>query len=63
MAKSTSGMGAEVSVRKIDEEGEVVQEEGAVSQGHARWAYAVQIILLILSVFGIWHILILIQVL
>jgi len=54
MAREGSGMGAEVSVRKLDEDGNVVQEEGVASS--KKWAKRIVVSLFVLSSFGLWKV-------
>ena len=54
MAQEGSGIGAEVSVRKIDDDGSVVQKEGAAKT--KKWAKRIVVLLCILSIFGLWKV-------
>lgn len=55
MGDSTSGMGAEVSARKI-EDGSVTEEEGDFTQGPSRRAWIIFLTMVGLSTFGIWKV-------
>lgn len=48
------GMAAEVGVRKLNEDDEVVQEEGFMDEDHPTWAYVIVVLLIVFSLFGVW---------
>lgn len=56
MGDQTGGMGSEVGVRKIDEDGETTETRGFVEEEHHRAAYLILLTLLVLSLFGVWKI-------
>lgn len=56
MDEETSGTAANVGVRKMNEEGNVVQEEGFLNSGHRKRAWFIFLTLVVLSMFGIWQI-------
>jgi hypothetical protein len=56
MAEETTGASAEVGVRKTDEDGEVIEERGYLTEGHSRRGVALFLLLVVLSLFGIWQI-------
>lgn len=57
MADSTGGMGAEVGVRKMDDQGNVVEERNIENQAYSRVSWAILLLLIILSSFGMWKVL------
>jgi len=56
MGDEKPGMGAEVGVRKMDENGNVVRREGAAANPHERLARVILFVLLTLSTFGVWKV-------
>lgn len=57
MADDTSGVSAEVGVRKMDEDGEVVNESGFFDDSATTLrGWAIFGILVVLSLFGVWQI-------
>jgi len=63
MAEETTGASAEVGVRKTNDEGEVIEEQGFLNEGHTRRGMALFLLLVVLSLFGIWQIVELLSVL
>lgn len=63
MSDSTGGMGAEVGVRKIDGDGNVDQEEGAIDSGISTTTWVILTLMLTLDAIGLWKVLELIQIL
>lgn len=57
MDDETSGMGAEVGLRKRDEEGTVTATAGAVDRGTTKRGWLIFGLLVLLSTFGVWKIL------
>jgi len=55
MGKQTSGVGAEVGVKKMNKDGKVTQREGAAKKA-SRLAWAVFYSMLVLSVLGLWKV-------
>lgn len=56
-------MGAEVGVRKIDEDGDVTEEGGDFTSGPSKAAWLLFFGMLLFDVFGVWKVLELIHVL
>lgn len=56
MTEENHGMKAEVGAQKINEDGDVVQEEGFLDDGHSRLAWAIFFTLCMLSLLGLWKI-------
>jgi len=56
MSDAKGGMGANVGVRKIDEDGNV-ETRGAIDDSEPRIAWLIFIIMLLLDIFGIWKVL------
>lgn len=56
MGNENTGMSAEVGARKMDDEGNVTQEEGYLDDGHSYGAWIIFFVMCILSMFGVWQI-------
>lgn len=56
MGNENSGMSATVGARKMDEDGNVTQEEGHIDSGHSYGAWAIFTIMCVLSMLGVWQI-------
>lgn len=54
MGDEAGGAAAEVGVRKVDSEGNTVQEEGAIDSGPPLWAWVVWLGMLAFDVLGVW---------
>lgn len=52
MTEKNSGMGAEVGVRKINDDGDVTETRGTASP--PRWAFVLFWTMVVLSLFGVW---------
>lgn len=53
MGDQTGGMGAEVGVRKMNDDGKVVQKEG-IADDTSRTAWTIFMIMVFLSGLGLW---------
>lgn len=57
MADKTGGMGAEVGLRKMNQNGEVVQEEGVSDSGYSRTTWVIFVTMVVLDIFGLFKVL------
>ncbi len=62
MAREGAGIGAEVSAKKIDGDGDVVQKEGGAKESK-KGAWITFISLCVLALFGVWKIVEIVMVL
>lgn len=56
MGNENMGAGAEVGVRKMNDEGEVTETSGNINNGRSRISWMIFYMLIILSLFGVWQI-------